>query len=229
MFNNLKLLKNLDLLFVEDDVSTAQTTIETLSYLFKNVHYAKNGIEALELYRTTNPDMILTDIKMPQMDGIEFARLVRQKDYITPIIFLTSFSDQKFLMDAVNLSTDGYFVKPINLDDMNDVLSRVVKRSNYIQKNFSIGSSAVYNLGTKELLVNNEEVTLGVKEQALLKLFINNSNETVSKEDINYCLYSLDSVGDTAIKNLVSRLKDKLGENSISHIRGSGWKLNIEN
>ena len=163
------------------------------------------------------------------MDGLEFARLVRQKDYITPIIFLTSFSDQKFLMDAVNLSTDGYFVKPINLDDMNDVLSRVIKRSNYIQKNFQIGSSATYNLGTKELIVNSKIVHLGKKEQALLKLFINNLDQTVSKEDINYCLYSLDSVGDTAIKNLVLRLKEKLGENSISHIRGSGWKLNIEN
>lgn len=229
MFDNLKLLKNLDLLFVEDDVSTAETTIETLSYLFKNVYYAKDGLEAVEVYRANNPDMILTDIKMPNMDGLEFARLVRQKDYITPIIFLTSFSDQKFLMDAVNLSTDGYFVKPINLDDMNDVLSRVIKRSNYIQKNFQIGSSATYNLGTKELIVNNKIVHLGKKEQALLKLFINNLDQTVSKEDINYCLYSLDSVGDTAIKNLVLRLKEKLGENSISHIRGSGWKLNIEN
>ena len=67
MFDNLKLLKNLDLLFVEDDVSTAETTIETLSYLFKNVYYAKDGLEAVEVYRANNPDMILTDIKMPNM------------------------------------------------------------------------------------------------------------------------------------------------------------------
>lgn len=225
LVESLMILKKLNILFVEDEKEIAEEMIETLNLIFNKVYYAKNGIEALDIYKTTIPDLILTDIQMDEMDGLKFATTVREKDSLIPIVFLTSFSHQQYLFDAINISSDGYIIKPVNFNKIIDIFSNIIKRKNNILRKINISKDIEYNLNTKELLKKDEQIVLGNKEQALLKLFI--SNHILTKEDINYYLYPLDSITDSAIKNLVTRLKNKLGKNSITYIKGSGWKLNI--
>lgn len=227
MYENLETLKKLTILFVEDDVQIAEKTLQTLDFLFKNVTYAKNGIEALDIYKTNRPDIILTDIKMPLMDGIELAKIIRKDDYNTPIVFLTSFSEQKFLMDAINISSDGYLVKPINLDQMINSLCNVTRRDKYFEQEIKFLNGAYYKLPTKELFIEDKNIPLGTKEQSLMKLFISNRDRTISKEEISYNLYPLDNVTNSGIRNLVNRLKNKIGKDSILNVSGSGWRLNL--
>jgi len=227
MYENLETLKKLTILFVEDDEQIAEKTLETLDFLFKNVDYAKNGIEALDIYKTNRPDIILTDIKMPLMDGIELAKTIRKDDYNTPIVFLTSFSEQRFLMDAINISSDGYLVKPINLDQMINSLCNVTRRDKYFKQEIKFLNGAYYKLPTKELFIEDKNIPLGTKEQSLMKLFISNKDRTISKEEISYNLYPLDNVTNSGIRNLVNRLKNKIGKDSILNVSGSGWRLNL--
>lgn len=219
-------LKKLSILYAEDEEEIATEMRETLNFIFGDVFYAKNGVEALDFYKKHSPDLILSDIRMPQVDGLEFASLIRENDPHTPIVFLTSYSEQKYLLDAVNISSDGYVIKPVNLDKLIGVFSNIIVRGKLVLKTVSICGDVVYDATSKELSKNGELIALGNKEHALLKLFV--TRQTLTKKEISYHLYPLDSVTDSAIKNLIMRLKNKLGESSISYVKGSGWKLNTE-
>jgi len=227
MYEDINFLKNLEILFVEDDDELSSTMINSLSYLFKKVYHAKNGIEAFTIYLTMLPDIILTDIKMDKMDGMELIQEIRKKDVTIPIVFLTSYSQQKFLMEAVNNSADGYILKPVDLNSMIQTLIKASSRNNFFTKNISLSPSIQYDILKKELTIDGTIIELSTKEHLLLKLFIRNINKPLTKEDINYYLYPLESVTDSAIKNLIARLRDKIDSNIIIYIKGAGWKLNL--
>lgn len=228
MYENINFLKNLEILFVEDDEELSISMIESLNYLFKKVYHAKNGVEALSIYLTILPDIILTDIKMDKMDGLELLQEIRKKDVTIPIVFLTSYSQQNFLFEAVNNSADGYILKPVDLDNMIQTLVKASSRNNFITQTISLSPSIQYDILKKELTMDDTTIQLSTKEHLLLKLFIRNINKPLTKEDINYYLYPLESVTDSAIKNLIARLRDKMNLNSIIYMKGAGWKLNLQ-
>ena len=117
---NLAELKNLTLLYVEDNEEVARVSTMVLEDYIERIFVAKNGIEALEIFDTHQIDLILSDILMPKMNGIEFARKVREGKHNTqcPIIFTTAHTEVNYLLDAISLSVDGYVLKPINVAEL---------------------------------------------------------------------------------------------------------------
>jgi serine phosphatase RsbU (regulator of sigma subunit) len=79
---------------------------------------AANGREALEIYRTQRPDMIVSDVMMPEMDGLEFSEIVKQQDPALPIILTTAFNDSAYLHRAIDIGVDNYVLKPVELDKL---------------------------------------------------------------------------------------------------------------
>lgn len=117
---DLKELKNLTLLYVEDNEEVARVTTMVLEEYIERVLVVKNGIEALQVFSTYQVDLILSDILMPKMNGIEFARKVREGKHNAqcPIIFTTAHTEVNYLLDAISLSVDGYVLKPINITEL---------------------------------------------------------------------------------------------------------------
>ena len=117
---DLKELKNLTLLYVEDNEEVARVTTMVLEEYIERVLVVKNGIEALQVFNTYQVDLILSDILMPKMNGIEFARKVRESKHNAqcPIIFTTAHTEVNYLLDAISLSVDGYVLKPINITEL---------------------------------------------------------------------------------------------------------------
>lgn len=117
---DLKELKNLTLLYVEDNEEVARVTTMVLEEYIERVLVVKNGIEALQVFNTYQVDLILSDILMPKMNGIEFARKVREGKHNSqcPIIFTTAHTEVNYLLDAISLSVDGYVLKPINITEL---------------------------------------------------------------------------------------------------------------
>lgn len=229
MIANLLLLKNKTVLFAEDDKTIRDQTVEVLSMLFKEVFSAHDGKEAFELYEDESPDLIISDIKMPNVDGLQFVEKVRSKDYKIPIILLTSFTEQKMLMDAANLSIDGYIIKPIELNVLINTISKSMKR---IEKNSGITTlqeDLFFNSATQELYQNGSTVSLGIKELELIKLLIENRTRTVTKDEISETLWPLESTSESSIKNLVLRIRKKLDRDIIVSVRGVGYRLNTRN
>lgn len=116
-------LEELKILVVEDSKTDRELLVDTLKRYFKNILVAKDGKEAYEIYKFHNDiDLIISDIIMPHMDGIEFLKKIRQNDYNLPFIFTTAKLEIDTILEAINLNANYYVIKPIN---MNDLLQKV--------------------------------------------------------------------------------------------------------
>lgn len=106
-------LKDFTLLYVEDDTATQEEIVKILETEVKELYVASDGEEGLELYKKHSPDIVMTDIVMPKMDGLEMTKSIKEIDYHQPVIILTSYSDNETLKSTLNLGVDKYITKPI--------------------------------------------------------------------------------------------------------------------
>jgi two-component system, OmpR family, response regulator VanR len=225
MNTNLLLLKNKSVLFVEDDQIMKMQITKVLEMLFQKVFCAEDGESAYLLYKEKSPDIIISDIKMPRMNGLELIEKIRQTDYKIPVILLTSFTEKKILLGVVNLSIDGYIIKPVELTTLIVTISKAMQRTERIEGLVPITQNIFYNSGTQELYQNGEVVPLGVNELEFIRLLIKNRGITVSKEDISAKLWPLESRNDSSIKSLILRIRRKLDTDIIVSVRGIGYRL----
>lgn len=228
MNSSLLVLKNKRILFAEDDPTTRIQLSNTLKMLFSKVYCAKDGEEAYNLYEDEQPDILLTDVRMPKKDGIKLTRQIRQIDYTLPIIILTSFDDKNLLLSAANLAIDGYLIKPIEFTALVKILSQALKRTQ--KENLIIlNESLVFNCDTKEFYHHDRLKILGCKELELIEFLLKNQHKIVSKEAIEAKLWNYEEQCNSAVKNLVLRIRKKLGNNVILSMKGIGYRLNIDN
>lgn len=225
MSYDLNFLKRLSVLFAEDDDIMRTQVTETLKIFFGKVLIAKNGFEALEIFKLEKPDILLSDIRMPKIDGLQLIEKIREQNQTIPIIILTAYSDQNTLLKAANSSIDGYILKPLELNNFLETFDKVLRRKKSIRKFFTFPDGLIYNLLSDELYKNGELINLGKKEKDLLRLFIDNFDRTLTKEEIIDGIWGYEEISESALKNLLNRLRTKIGFDIILSIKGRGWKL----
>ena len=108
-------LQNLTLLYAEDEEGIRKNIADSLSYYVKEVIEASNGAEAFELYEQKKPDIILSDINMPLLNGIDMVKQIRGIKDDVPVIFATAHSDSEFLIEAIKVRAENYVVKPLDI------------------------------------------------------------------------------------------------------------------
>lgn len=150
-----KELKNLTILYVEDNEDVSRVTAMVLEEYLGRILLAKNGAQALGLFNTHAVDIVLTDILMPKMNGIEFARLVRSGVHNAkcPIIIATAHTEVSYLLDAISLQVDGYILKPIDIEELLSTLHRAMlprlQAKEIHDKNILLGAIATFVGGKK--------------------------------------------------------------------------------
>lgn len=226
--NSMILLKEKKILFVDDDSIIRNHMKKLLSLLFKKVIMASHGEEGLIHYEDEKPDIIFTDVQMPRMDGITMATKIRSVDLTTPIIFYSAHNEQKYILKAVNLMVEGYLLKPASIEEMVNIFAQSLRR-NIKQMGFltDLGNNFVYNHITRELFHDAQMISLSPKEESLLKLLIIKHPQTLTKEYVSTEVWPMETVGISAIKNVISRLRNKIGEEKIVAVKGIGWRLNL--
>ncbi len=118
-------------LLIADDEPMECDAIELLVKQAKfplRIIKARNGLEAVQFFRQHGPDIIFLDIRMPGMDGLEAARLIRSEKADIPIVFLTAWSTFEFAQQAVRLQANEYLVKPVSRKDIFDLLDRILEQ-----------------------------------------------------------------------------------------------------
>ena len=123
--NDALLLNTLRLLFVEDDLDASRELAHYLKKRVSSLSVAANGREALELCRNHTFDVILSDLRMPEMDGMTFIRHLRSSGIQTPVVIMSAFSDSETILKAVDLGIVKYCVKPVNIAELIASLTRV--------------------------------------------------------------------------------------------------------
>lgn len=115
---------DMSVLFVEDDQTTREAVSRLLMHVVATVYIAANGREGLETYRAHTPDVVVTDIRMPIMDGIEMAREIRRLRPDCQIVVLTAFSDIECLMDCVSIGVSHYIMKPVDFAKLDEAIGK---------------------------------------------------------------------------------------------------------
>ena len=131
------ILKHVSVLYVEDDIDISESTYEYLKEFCENIYVAYNGQEGLELYYSKKPDIIVTDIAMPIMNGLEMSEIIREKDHDTPILVNSAFSNVELFTQAINIGINDYILKPTDVDNL---IESVYKNSRYTLTNRALKS-----------------------------------------------------------------------------------------
>jgi len=112
------MIDSIRVLYVEDDTDIAEEVAYFLQKRVKELYVAKNGKEGYELFLEHKPDIVVTDVQMPVMNGLDMSEKIRQKDQDIPIIIISAYNDTNFLTRSIGLGVASYIIKPINLSDL---------------------------------------------------------------------------------------------------------------
>lgn len=128
MINNISILKNMSILYVEDEKDLREVTHEILKSFTKNQYIAENGQEGLEPFKKyeKNIDLIVTDINMPILNGLEMAKEIKNINPNIPIIITTAFSNKEYLLESIDIGIDKYVLKPIDIAKLLQAMSQSI-------------------------------------------------------------------------------------------------------
>ena len=119
--------KSFSLLYIDDDDELRFEASSVFKKLFGNYSEATNGLEALNILQSNHIDIVIADIKMPKMNGLEFSKKARSLDYTLPIILATAYDDKELLKEALKLSIANYIQKPFSIDELFNVLQKSLR------------------------------------------------------------------------------------------------------
>ncbi len=116
------------LLYVEDDVEILENVKYLFSKSFKEIYTAKDGEEGLAAYHEYKPDIILSDINMPKLDGLSLVNKIREDDKDIPIVLISAYSDRDKLLQAIEIGVSSYVVKPFTIDELEETIAKVIEK-----------------------------------------------------------------------------------------------------
>ena len=220
--------KSIKILYVEDDEIARENGVEYLQNFFEQIYAASDAIIALQLYEKHQPDIIITDIQMPKLNGLEFVKRIRQKDKKTQIIIITAFCDKDYLLKAIELGLVKYLVKPVKEKEFEEALFLCV---NSLQEDVTnivkLDINSYFDSFNKNLVIDDEIIKLRTKELIFLELLIKNKNRYVSYEEIENYVWSDSVMTKDALKTLVKNLKAKNPKDLILNLTNSGYKIDV--
>ena len=230
--------KDFRVLYVEDDIVLQNKTKSFLKNIFKIIDTADDGEEALLKYESFkyeynfSYDLVITDIKMPNLHGVGLAKKILQIDKEQKIIVTSAYSDKDDLIAFINLGITKFIQKPFTAKQIIDLLLEVVETNfdNNVQNYFNIGENLVWNKLFKELKYNENTIKLSFNETKIIDLLIQNPQQIFSNFELFELLgdenqnkeFSIDSV-----KSIVKRLRQKLPFDIIENIYGHGYTVRI--
>lgn len=229
----MKKLQDMVLLYAEDELITQMLYKQQFANHFKTIYTANDGQQALGLYYKIKPDVVILDINMPLIDGLQVCKKIRENDHYTKIILLTSRVDKQTLLDAVELGLTSYLDKPATKE-------RIIEALNKLLDYHKSGDTLVWREGSqeyrwycskRELFVEQEGIHLTKNEKALLELLITTKHKNLNYQQISDALYSPETdkvLSDAAIKTLMCGLRSKLPENTIKNEYGLGYFFDRE-
>lgn len=214
-------LKNYTILYAEDETGIQEEISEILELLFKEVYLASNGVEAQELYLNNKPDLIITDIKMPKLNGLDFIKELRQKDNLTAIAITSAFTDTELILLATELNLLKYIVKPLTKEKLFEIFKKFLDKKKDTDIVF-LNDTFIYDI--KNSLIKNEEdiYILTLKEHNFLKHILK-KNAIVSYEEIEYILEIDSFYNDNAIRQFIKKIRKKLPKGFLKNIQNQGY------
>ena len=219
------------LLFVEDEKQLSEALQQILIKNKYTVDAVYNGDEGLDYALTGVYDVIILDIMLPKLNGIEILKMIRKRKISTPVILLTAKGSVEDRILGLDSGADDYLPKPFSPDELLARLRALTRRNgDFINENILEFSDIKLNLSTYDMEVNDNSITLTQKEFEILKYFMQRPKLVVSKDDLITKLWGFDSdIEHNNIEVYISFLRKKLAyvesNVKITTIRRVGYRL----
>lgn len=204
------------ILVAEDEVKTALMIKQGLDENGYETDIAFDGEAALALYRQNNYHLIVTDIIMPKLTGLELCKIIREEKDSPPIIMLTALGMTTDKISGFNAGTDDYLVKPFEFEELIARIKAIVKRTYGTQSptNQLTFADVVINLDSKEVTRAGNAISLTAKEFMLLLFLIKNKGRVISKADIAENVWDVNfDTGTNVVEVYVNYLRNKIDKN----------------
>lgn len=226
-------------LLVEDEASLAMIMKDTMELTGMSVTLAADGEEGLRAFFAEKPDVLVTDVMMPRMDGFEMVRRIREHDKLTPVLFLTARSSVNDVVDGFKMGGDDYLKKPFSLQELMVRVRRLAERQQlYRQSSSSDGEddnrwmdigTYRFNPVTQQLSWQGQAEELSHREAELLRMLVEHVNDVVESHDILMALWGDDTTfNGRSLQVFITKLRHRLERDSrlrIVNVRGIGYKL----
>jgi diguanylate cyclase (GGDEF)-like protein len=228
-------LSDLRILYVEDDTHTQEWMKMLLEDEIKELYQAYNGKEGLEFYKKYAPDIILSDINMPEMDGMSMAQKIKKIDRHQPIILLSAFSDKDTLLRAIDIGVDGFSPKPIDLEHLRNKLEDIAASiKEKAQKESEV--ETLYTMAHYDALTGiPNRTTFNIKlDKALLEAKKHNHHLVLFFIDLDNFKIINDKyghlAGDVVLQTIAKNISHVIRkEDTLARIGGDEFALLIEN
>lgn len=208
----------------QDILSMLEYNLEKAGY---QVHKANDGLKGVELVKKIKPDLVLLDVMMPGMDGVEVCQTIRDlDDFSQPVIaMLTSRAEDYSQIAGFDAGADDYITKPIRPRLLLSRIEALLRRNGYTVNTVKNGNSVHYIDKERFVLVNNgSDVLLPKKEFELIELLLSAPGKVFTRERILDKVWGNDTVvGERTIDVHIRKLREKIGDQTIRTIKGVGY------
>lgn len=230
-------MNSIKILLVEDDPALRMVICETLSIEGFNVRTAQDGVAGLRIFTYEKIDVIVADIMMPRLDGLEMVARIRQRNSIVPILFLTAKSSVDNVVEGFNAGADDYLRKPFSMKELIVRIRALYARSNAaslrndLPNTIKIGAYS-FDPISQYLQIGEHTDALSSKESEILNILVENINDVVTATYIMKKLWGDDNYYiANSLQVFITRLRQRLKEDSsvrIVNARGVGYKLVVD-
>jgi len=223
----LSTLKTFNILYAEDEENIRNELTKALKLMCKDVYPFPSAQSAFEFYQNNSVDIILSDISLDGLSGLELASKIREINYKIPIILLSAHTNTEYLLKASSLKLVDYLVKPITFKELQKALFKATEeilRENSLE--IRLSNNIYYDVNKKLLYENGTSKKLSHSETILLELFLKNKQRTLTMEEIKDFIWNdpYDAT-DNAFKSLIHKLRHKIGKDTIQNISGIGYYI----
>lgn len=225
-------------LLVEDEQLARKTLAFYLGTIFDEVVVASDGEEGLEIIKqnyskSNNFDLVITDLKMPNVNGMDMIDEILKILPTQRFIIVSAHKDEEDLLKLINLRVLGYFVKPLNIDNMMELLKKaknevleektpIKSESNFIKFN----NTYTFDSSSQKLYKNGVIVKLSKKESDILNVLIENIGNLVTLEKFKIDVWDDINISDSSFRTVMKRLKDKIKDDDfIISQKGFGYTI----
>lgn len=223
----LNLLSNKKVLYAEDEDGIQKNVVQILELFFNEVISVDNGQDALDYYDLHKPDVVILDICMPKLDGIDVVKRIREDNKKVPVLILSAHTEQEYLWRAIEQKICKFLTKPFTKETIIDgLICASLEISNYNAKTKI--NDGIYDSCLKIFINEKETINLSKNESKLLEYLIERTNKIVTYEEIfDYIWAEGELPTKDAIKAIVKDLRKIIGKNSIKNIFAVGYTLEV--
>ena len=219
-----------NILVVDDEPSIRDLLRVVLESRGYEVNEAENGLSALRVFEAANPDMVILDVMMPQMDGFECCRRLRAISGC-PILMLTAKGEDYDQVNGLDCGADDYVIKPFTPMVLVARMEALFRRSDKEGRARTVFGGMRIDTNGREVFIDEERITLSRKEYDLLKYLADNYNISLSRDQILEYVWGYDYLGSSnTVDTHINRLRNKLGRCGvyITTLRGYGYKFEVD-